>query len=238
MKSSIRACPEPAVAAATATVARPRAAPRGRYAEGGQRRAAAGAGIPFPPSAQRSGVADGRRVAPRPTCVASSRSRCGRRDTAVRLGRPAPFKRAAAGLARRENPVRRKRHVHHDRIGPERDPRLRALAGVRRAGAPDPRRLLPPGRGIEQGLRGLLGAARPRPADLDEAVHADARRVECPVLQVVRRRAAERFVQLPRPPHLHDAQQDRDHLRGGRRLDHQGQLPGRSTSASASSPTA
>ena len=49
-------------------------------------------------------------------------------------------------------------------------------------------------------LRGLLGGARARDARLAQAVHEGARRIEGAVLQVVRRRRAERLVQLPRPP--------------------------------------
>ncbi len=46
------------------------------------------------------------------------------------------------------------------------------------------------------------------------------------VLQVVRRRRAERLVQLPRPPPADPARQDRDHLRGRRRQGHEDHLPG------------
>ena len=59
----------------------------------------------------------------------------------------------------------------------------------------------------------------------------DARRVERAVLQVVRRRRAERVVQLPRPAPRDAARQGRDHLRGGRRHRH-ARSPTRSSTTS------
>ena len=63
-------------------------------------------------------------------------------------------------------------------------------------------------------------------AALEEAVHADARRIERAVLQVVRRRRAQCLVQLPRSqPRERQRGKGRDHLRGRRRRRHEGHLP-------------
>src|SRR5690606_27620359 len=51
--------------------------------------------------------------------------------------------------------------------------------------------------------RRLLGAAGPRAPALAGAVHAGPRRIEGAVLPLVRRRQADRFVQLPRSAPRH-----------------------------------
>ncbi len=62
---------------------------------------------------------------------------------------------------------------------------------------------------------------------VEQAVHADARRVERAVLQVVRRRRSQRLLQLPRPqPRERQCRQGRDHLRGRRRQRHARHLQG------------
>ena len=72
-------------------------------------------------------------------------------------------------------------------------------------------------RGSGTRFRRFLGSARARARALAQAIHADSRRVASAVLQVVRRRRTERFLQLPRPASRNPAGQDRHHLRSRRR---------------------
>ena len=74
-------------------------------------------------------------------------------------------------------------------------------------------------------LRGLLGPPGARASELEDALHPGAGHQQGAVLQVVRRRHAERLLQLPGPQRrARPGRQDRDHLRGRRRRGHQGQL--------------
>ncbi len=117
-------------------------------------------------------------------------------------------------------------HVEH-RIRPPGNARLSARGSVREAGQRIGHGGLPGA--VRRGrarFRGFLGAPRAREAPVVEALHEDARRVRRPLLQVVPRRRAERVLQLPRPAPEDAARQGRDHLRGGRRNRHQGDLQG------------
>ena len=76
-------------------------------------------------------------------------------------------------------------------------------------------------------LRRLLGQPRARPAALEQAVHQGARRKQCPVLQVVRGRRAQRLLQLPGPqPAEWQRRKDGDRVRGRRRHRDARVLPG------------
>ena len=67
----------------------------------------------------------------------------------------------------------------------------------------------------------------------------DARRIERAVLQVVRRRRAQRLVQLPRPQSRERQRgQGRDHLRGRRRQGHARHVSRAASARCAASPTA
>ena len=109
-------------------------------------------------------------------------------------------------------------HVN-DRVGIPRATKLSAGARIRRTGERQEGRFRRAQRERREGLRRLLGASsratRSRGTSRSPAV---ARRIERAVLQVVRRRRAQRLVQLPRPQSRErQRRQGRDHLRGRRR---------------------
>ena len=110
---------------------------------------------------------------------------------------------------------------------PAREPRVPAGCLHGRAGEHQAGRF----RRDEREGRGAIskgsGATRARHGRLAQAVHAGPRRVERAVLQVVRRRQAQRVVQLPRAqPRERQRRQGRDHLRGRRRRGDEGHLSG------------
>ena len=113
--------------------------------------------------------------------------------------------RSAAGV-RSETTCRNPPGARHRHAAP-RGAALSAARGVRRPGERAARDLRHP-------VRGVLGAGGSRAGHLVRAVR-DARRVEPAVREVVRRREAERRLQLPRPPRRGRARrQGRVPLRG------------------------